>query len=209
MNSESELKYSLTAKEFKTLKKHLSPFPHDSKKQINYYFDSVNLALKKKKIGLRIRITEKKTPMLTIKFPKSHKTKNLAALKVRYEYEEPISNKDAQRVLKGGKGICDLKTKPIRILKYKVAQKSLDQLVKLGALKNHRTTYKFAHGLILELDQFTYFGKSFYELEIETSKPNQTDLKMRELFKNLKIKYRPEKKSKLARFLKEWKIKKA
>jgi len=209
MNSESELKYSLTAKEFKTLKKHLSSFAHDSKRQINHYFDSVNLNLKRKKIGLRIRITKKKAPILTVKFPKPHKTPNLAALKVRYEYEEPISNQDAQRVLRGGKGIHDLKATPVRILKQKVAQKYLDQLVKLGTLKNHRTTYKYTHGLILELDQFTYFGKTFHELEIETSKPNQADLKIRELFRNLKIKYRPEKQSKLARFLKEWKIKKA
>lgn len=204
MNSEIELKYSLSAKDFKTLKKHLSTFPHHSKLQTNYYFDSISLDLKKKKIGLRIRTSPKKPALATVKFPKAGKTNNLAALKLRYEYEETLSAKDAKAVLGGTKKISALDVLPIRILKRKVPKSCLESAVKLGALKTERTTFQYLHGLTLELDKFTFFGDTFYELECETHQPKHADLNLRELFKTLRIKYRPERKSKLARFLKKW-----
>lgn len=209
MNSETELKYSLSPKEFKSLKRFLASYPHYSKRQINTYFDSPSLGLKKKRIGLRIRTSNQESPTLTVKFPKSGKKQKIAALKVRYEYEEYISLKDAKAVLTGTKNILSIEALPIRILKRKASKSCLKELGKLGSLKTERTTYKYSKSFILELDRFTFFKKTFYELECETTHPKTADQEIKQLFKNLKIKYRPQKESKLARFLKEWQKKRA
>lgn len=204
MNSETELKYYLSSKDFRFLKKHLARFPHDTQIQTNYYFDSKTLILKRQKIGLRIRISLPKKPIVTLKFPKKNRNK-LSALKVRHEYEESISPLEAKAVLRGATNICELNVTPIRELQVKTENENLNKIIKLGSIKTERTTYHYSNGMILELDKFTFFGKTFYELEVETSQPQKADKQIRELFRGLKIQYRPEEKSKLARFLKEWK----
>jgi len=202
---EIELKYSLNRSEHLQLKHFLKSVSHKTRTQINYYFDSPSLGLRKKKIGLRIRILGSQKAIVTIKFPKPSKKNTISSLKMRYEYEAPISVKVAKKILKGKRGIETLAIEPITILKSKTAASLLKRLVCLGELTTQRTIYHYNRDFSLELDESTYFGKTFYELEVETKKPKGTDKEVRKLLKKMNVKCRPENISKLQRFLKEWK----
>ena len=201
---EIELKYTLTRSECLRLKRFLNSVPHKNKTQTNYYFDSPALELRKKKIGLRIRTVGSQKAIVTIKFPKPSKN-SISSLKVRYEYEAPISTKVAKEILKGKKGIETLRIKPIVVLKSKTPANLLKRLSCLGGLKTKRTTYQYHKDFVLELDDSTSFGKTFYELEAETKNPKNTDAEIRKLLLKANVKCRPEETSKLQRFLKEWK----
>jgi uncharacterized protein YjbK len=163
------------------------------------------LGLRKKKIGLRVRILGSQKAIVTIKFPKPSKKNTISSLKMRYEYEAPIPVKVAKKILKGKKGIETLDIEPITILKSKTAASLFKRLVCLGELTTQRTIYHYNRDFSLELDESTYFGKTFYELEVETKKPKSTDKEVRKLLKKTNVKCRPENISKLQRFLKEWK----
>src|SRR5690625_3128052 len=69
MNQEIEIEYKnlLTAIEFNHLLQSL-PFPSNSQRQVNYYFETENLSLSKNKCALRIREKDK-VYTLTLKQP--------------------------------------------------------------------------------------------------------------------------------------------
>lgn len=202
---EIELKYSLTRSEYLRLKHFLKSSPHKNKTQTNYYFDSLALGLRKKRIGLRIRTVGSRKAIVTIKFPKPTKKGSISSLKVRYEYEAPIPIEAARQIIRGKKGIENLKNEPISVLKSKIPATLLKRLTCLGGLKTKRTTYRYHKDFILEVDESSFLGKTFYELEAETKKPKKTDATIRKIFMKAKVKCRPEDTSKLQRFLKEWK----
>ena len=68
-----------------------------------------------------------------------------------------------------------------------------------------RTIVKAPKKLELELDRFKMFDKKFYELEVETSKPREADKLVRVMFEKYGIPYLPITKSKLGRFIENWK----
>ena len=117
---ETELKYSLTKADYDRLKKHLQKKPHKTQSQTNYYFDTLQLDLKKGHVGLRIRTVGKKTAILTVKFPKTPPKKGPRSLKVRYEFEEEIPVKIAKLIIQGKLNITELDISPIRVLKSKI-----------------------------------------------------------------------------------------
>ena len=50
-----------------------------------------------------------------------------------------------------------------------------------------RTKVRLDRGTLLEIDRYRIFGKDFYELEIETDKPEKTDNRVRSLLAGLRI----------------------
>ncbi|MFM8314986.1 MAG: CYTH domain-containing protein [Deltaproteobacteria bacterium] len=203
---ETELKYSLTKTEYARLEKHLNRFPHKTQAQTNYYFDTPSLALRKLRGGLRIRTVGRQKAILTLKLPKTPPKKGPSSLKVRYEFEEEIPIKVARQIINEQHSLEDLKASPIKVLKSKISNRHLSQLHVLGSITNKRIGYRYSKDLFLELDRYCLFDQVFYELEVETDIPEETDLKIRKILKNLKIAFRPSKISKLQRFFIEWAI---
>jgi uncharacterized protein YjbK len=102
--------------------------------------------------------------------------------------------------------MTSLENEPLLTLRQKVASSTLQKLSCLGALKTKRIVYRIHSKLVLELDYSTYFGKTFYELEIETKAAAKIDRWIRTLFEELGISYQPGRTSKLQRFLVTWKL---
>lgn len=203
---ESELKYSLSKPEYLKLKKHLSQYRSSVLRQTNFYFDTKSLSLKKKQIGLRIRNeSSKKSSTLTVKFPKSQPSTKFSALKIRTEIEASIPKLAARQTVTNLRLITSLENEPLLALRQKVASSTLQKVSCLGALKTKRIVFRIHSKLFLELDCSSYFGKVFYELEIETKSPVKIDRWIRTLFEELKISYQPGYTSKLQRFLVTWK----
>lgn len=201
---ESELKYALTADEYRKLLSHLKALKSKPVAQINHYFDTPELLLRQKRIGLRIRISGGSHAELTLKFPKPQLKSHPAAFKSRYEFESTIPLPLARKALRGKFAITDFEVEATSVLKEKIPPPALKQIAYLGAMKNQRIKVRH-RGFEFELDRFSYFGKTLYELEIETEDPQAADRVYRALCQQLEIAYHPSLTSKLSRFLDAWK----
>jgi uncharacterized protein YjbK len=202
---EIELKYTLSKTDYSILKKRLKPHYLETQAQTNYYFDTPNLTLRKKRIGLRIRKQNSKSAVVTLKFPKPTTPNKISSLKVRYEFEEEIPLSVAKTILSKKRNLPSLICQPIKILKSKLSLSTLNQLESLGSLKTERILYRLPNGMILELDKSQFLGKTFFEVEVETTSPKKADTHIQSFFKEIGVHYVPEKTSKLQRFLREWK----
>jgi len=201
---EKELKYFLNKTDYWTLRHSVSPHSDRKVSHINYYFDDPRLRLRAKRFGLRLRLVDGIQAVVTLKHP-SGALESLSALKIRKEYESTIPLKQAKLIVRGKIPITDLKIMPIRVLKKHFSMEQLKKLRPLGAIKTTRIFFKTPEGVEAELDRFRMFDKRFYELEVETNRPKTADKAIRKLFKQVKIPYLPNQKSKLARFLDLWK----
>jgi uncharacterized protein YjbK len=204
---EKELKYELSKKDYLRLVKTLEPKVYKHLDLVNYYFDDPDLSLRKSKFGLRIRVVDGKKFFFTLKYPAKMPENFPRALKIRHEHEVPLPAKTAKSLLKGDKTIMDLNVAPVRILKKHFPKGSLSRVRPLGVIQTRRTVVPIKPKFELEIDSFKMFGKRFYELEVETSQPTKIDKQIRLLFKSHRIHYQPLTRSKLGRFLQEWKRK--
>lgn len=202
---EKELKYFLTKQDYQKLlsacKKHVGK----TVRQTNFYFDDPALKLRKKRIGFRIRLVDQKRAVVTLKHPAKGFVPKVPSLKVRHEYEEEIPLKLAKAVLKGKKHILDVDAAPVEILKTFFSKGYLKRLKPLGSVDTIRTFVRPKRSLELELDRFKMFKQKFYELEVETTNPRLADKEVRALLQKCGIPYLPTTKSKLGRFIDEWK----
>ena len=165
-------------------------------RQTNFYFDvKPSLPFAKHGIGIRIRVENGKY-ILTVKFP----ARGRKGMHVKEEHEMSLSARTAKSFLAGRKSLSDCSAKPIRVLRKKAKALPLDELVCLGGIRNVRTQRQVGE-LKLELDAFTIFGKKYYEAECETEHSTRDEKALKQLWRELKIPYRPGKISKLARFL--------
>jgi len=202
---EKELKYYLTKTQYEKLIKSSGPDQIRTIKQINYYFDDSLLRLRKRKLGLRIRLEDGQTGTLTLKEPVGKLHPKLRKLKIRYEWESPISIATARSIIKHKKSIASLNKKPIRILKKHFSDKELSGLKTLGTIKTTRTLISLSKGLTIEIDKYKMFDQKFYELEVESHHPEEADRSVRIFLKKHRIPYRPISQSKLGRFIECWK----
>lgn len=202
---EKELKYFLTKQDYQKLlvacKKHVG----HTVRQTNFYFDDPSLQLRKKRIGFRIRLLDRKRAVVTLKHPAKGITPKVPSLKIRHEYEEEIPLKTAKAVLKGKKHILDVDANPVRVLKTFFPKAYLRRIKPLGSVDTLRTFVRPRPRLELELDRFKMFNLKFYELEVETTNPHAADKQVRALLQKCGIPYLPTTKSKLGRFIDEWK----
>jgi len=202
---EKELKYLLTKKDYDALLRASKKRIVKSIKQVNIYFDDNSLRLRKKRIGLRVRIENEQKCTLTLKEPSKLRSKKVPKLKIRHEWECSLPHTLAKKVIKGKTPIGSLKRIPITILNHHFSESQIEKIIPLGAVKTLRTFVKADQGVLLEIDKFKMFGQKFYELEVETHDPVLADKTVRSLLKKLKIPCRPITKSKLGRFLDLWK----
>ncbi|MBI1862076.1 MAG: CYTH domain-containing protein [Deltaproteobacteria bacterium] len=203
---ESELKYGLTREEYFRLFRAHRDQVLTAQEQVNFYFDDIHLNLRRLRIGLRIRFINAKRSVLTLKYPKTTEPTGLRALRVRAEYEAPLSTKTAKRIIAGKRDILSLKCLPIRRLARVYPIKRLCRLQALGSITTRRVVIPLNRKFQMELDQSKMFGKTFYELEVETHRPTKADKAVHNLFWKYDITYHPLRRSKLARFIEEWRL---
>ncbi len=191
---EKEFKLSVTAAQLSRLK--TIGTRGKTLRQANFYFDvKPNLPFAKHGIGIRIRL-ENGRHILTVKLP----ARGRKGMHVKEEHEVRLTARAARPFLRGTKCLAECKASPIRVLRKKAKGLPLGELVCLGGIGNVRTQ-RLVNGLALELDAFTIFGQKFFEAECETEHAARDERALKTLWRELKIPYRPEPLSKLARFL--------
>lgn len=204
---ESELKYRLKSSHYRVLYDLFSQ-KGVTDKFTNYFFDTPDLKLREKRIAFRIRLIESERAIVTLKYPPAAKPANevIKHLRVRQEAEEDIPVKTALKIITGEKPIGTLdNTLPLQVLLEQVRPKHIEKIGLLGSLSTVRTVAPLTPELTIELDRCELFKKKFYELEIETEKPVTADKAIQKLFDEYDIPYSPTTKSKLGRFIAEWK----
>jgi len=204
MPVEQELKYKLKQKDYRRLRDYLKPRMLRIERHTNYYFDTSHLELREDGIGLRIRMLDRTKAILTLKYKKKT-TEVFEGYRSRFEFETQIPLKNAKDIIAGKKAIGSLNSDPIKRLKKLVIGDTVDHLELLGSLKNQRILFRFGKHHTLELDRSNMFDKTFYELEIETEHPKETDKAVRRLLKAQEIEIKPGNRSKLGQFVREWK----
>jgi len=154
MTQEIEIEYKnlLTKKEYDRLLEQL-PFPSQGKKQINYYFETTDFALKARGSALRIREKDGKY-QLTLKEP--HPDGLL-------ETHDWLSKSEAKHWLSNE--IIPKKNTETQLLKMGI---SSNQLKYCGNLTTIRRELHY-QDVLLVLDYSSYNGQEDYELELEAS----------------------------------------
>ncbi|NBX76223.1 MAG: CYTH domain-containing protein, partial [Proteobacteria bacterium] len=136
---EKELKYFLTKQDYDKLLRASRKDILKTLKQLNIYFDDNALRLRKKRIGLRVRIENQEKCTLTLKEPSNIRSKKVPKLKVRHEWESALPLSLAKQVIKGKAPIGSLKRKPIEVLKHHFSDNQIKKIMPLGAVKTVRT----------------------------------------------------------------------
>lgn len=201
---EKELKYHLDRKSYQRLIRACSKRISKRDRLVTYYFDDKKLGLRKKKFGFRLRTNGGKGPVLTLKYPAKGPARGPVGFKVRHEFEQAIPAKIAKALLKGKMTLAEINARPVNILKKHFSNSYLEKIKVLGSMKTSRTMAKLANKFQMEIDRCETFGKKFYELELETSRPKSADEAVRGLLEKHGIPYLPVEQSKLSRFLDEW-----
>lgn len=201
---ESELKYRLEREQYRKLLRIFKPRLLKYQYQRNTYFDSPDLALRKHKCALRIRITNHRRAELTVKYPETRFRKGPRNLKVRRELNASLSLTKAQALVEGRAPISEMKLQPLRELRRRLSPGPLPPLRPLGSTWTHRHTIEMEKNLRIELDHFRIFQAHYYELEAETERPDWTHERIRQILKAHSIPFRPLRVSKIAHFLQAW-----
>lgn len=191
---EIELKYALTAGEYRCLRAGLTR-SHTSR-FTNTFFDTPKFLLRKKHIGCRLRTAPGKPAILTVKYGGGSE----GGLHRRTEIECEVSAATARKIIAGKSSIASLDaTAPLKALLKLVGAKSVGSLKRLGSLKTARTKFKFL-GLVGELDACRLGRTSFHELEVESHRPKRADALTRGWLEKRGVAVRPESRTKLGRF---------
>lgn len=192
MKIEREIKIGLS--DYKTYKKiidFLSP-PIKKYKQRNYYFDSPELELKKKRSMIRLRVAKKNGDefVLTAKV-------NVSIMEGYFEnkeFEKKIEKKEAKKLLAGMSLGVGLK----KILPEEFAKVIPPNIILLGYIDNVRLHFK-SKTLEEEIivDKFiTPDKKAHYEIEVETKKPDFVRDELEKIIKNMGGNFYIQKKTK-------------
>lgn len=190
---ETELKFSLTAAEHQRLS---SSVGGRTLLFTNTFFDTKDFALRKAGIGCRIRSIPGRRSILTVKFGGSYRK----GVHVRGEIESFVEEKRANRIVSGRVPLASLsRTAPLRKLKRLIGAEAIGNLKRLGSLSTARTTFPL-DSLKGELDACRLKSKRFFELEVESSRPERARNLAAALLRAHRIPLRPEKRSKLSRF---------
>ncbi|MCB0404103.1 MAG: CYTH domain-containing protein [Bdellovibrionales bacterium] len=210
MALEKELKYGLTESEYKTVLRSLRSHIKSREEQDNYYLDNPRLRLRSKKIGLRVRITNRRHATLTLKQSFSPTGKSgPRALKVRKEWEYALPLGAARAVLRDPQKVLRLNNRIPIILRQQIKRNHWEKLAVLGCLSNLRYTATPDPRFKVELDHYKLFSKNYYEIELESTRPKEADRWLRAWLHGKGIELHPRRTSKLRRFLLELKKRQA
>src|SRR5699024_1342184 len=152
MSQEIEIEYKnlLTKQEFDYLLGHF-PFPQNSQKQTNFYFETENFSLKENGAALRIREKDGHY-RLTLKEP--HPDGLL-------ETHDPLTEAEAMNWLQGN-NVAKENTKK-QLKNMQIETKNLNYY---GSLTTERRELEY-NQVLLVLDYSRYNGQADYELELE------------------------------------------
>ena len=180
---EIEFKNLLTKIEYENLLKRFNVEEKDIIKQINYYFDTPDFALKN--LGSALRIREKNSNFeLTLKQPAAVGLLETTQHLSENEFQAAIQH----RILP--KGIVQE-----RIGQLKIA---FNKIVYFGSLITKRAEFPYKEGLLV-LDHSSYLKKEDYEIEYEVEDFQSGQLVFHELLKQFDIPIRKTQ-NKIARF---------
>ncbi|MBI4403281.1 MAG: CYTH domain-containing protein [Deltaproteobacteria bacterium] len=203
---EKEFKYRINKTQYQKL---LLLSDQSTHQLDNYFFDTPTLSLHRHKLGLRLRITDNTQATITLKYPAASPEPGIRGYKVREEIECGLSLNIARTIIKKTISIIDLRSNPLLTLKAKLPQKELTDIRLLGSIQTTRTVITPAKNLTVELDRTRIFHKTFYEVEVETTTPRRTAKALVAFLKAQNIQAYPFERSKLDRFIAEWKRKRA
>ena len=182
---EIEKKALVNEADFKKFLKHFNLSEKNSFFQTNYYLDTKNLDLIKEGIFIRVRVLKNEIVM-TFKAPLNEglleKSQNLTI-----EEFDDIKNNHIfpDGYVKDFLPLIDVDIKQLQII---------------TSLKTQRYDVQYHEGL-LSLDKNTYSGKTDYEVELEYSSEDGAIKLLSRLFKELKVPFVENKKSKTLRAL--------
>lgn len=184
MNREVEVKIELIGLEsYRKVLSHLGE-PQEKLKQENIYYDSKGCFLKKQGSVLRLR-NENGNFIYTYKSNAVFQHMVMNAEESELEIPE-----------------CELAQKGIEKIYEQLSGQRLPDAVRLqesGRIQNLRFVYDF-YGAFLELDCFTIFDKTYFEIELETKNPTFYKKKIENMLRQLRIDFQPSM-SKYARYL--------
>ena len=148
-NIEIEYKLLLTKKQYEAIRNEFHQMPYE---QTNYYFDTKDEYLRKKRITLRVRHKNGQYEFTMKRFE----------IKGVEEYNEIISQQDFE-------ALCHQKAIPSQILELlKEENLTIQDLTEQYALKTTRIDEPYKNGT-LSLDLSEYVGQVDYELEYEVT----------------------------------------
>ena len=206
-NTETELKYLLSRKDFHCLYHHLQPNNNISLiRQVNYYFASPDSPLTRSPINIRIRFLGEKSE-LTCKIPIVNQTTDV--LQNSYEYNRQFSRKEALHTIKDGLSAKAQTEFFPEMLRNHSLQPT--DLICYGHLRTARFHFPVKDGFSpVLLDVNAYLGTFDYELEweldllqnkLQPKQLQQADTFLKELFQKLNISPAGGLKPKRVRFL--------
>ncbi len=207
MGLERELKLALTPEESAVLEAHLGP-PIRVTSQQNLYLDSAEGHLRREQIGLRLRIERSRAAessgtrfILSLKGPSRRK----GELVERTEEEAEIDRAVAERIQAGG---LDPHTSDLPGLAPAARRLGIRQVICLGSVENERRVLALPlpdeRSAELDLDRTRYpDGNIDWEVELELPEGQSGPVqRLRDLFTELGIAWRPHSEGKYSRFLK-------
>ncbi|MGT2846526.1 CYTH domain-containing protein [Streptococcus massiliensis] len=154
-------------------------------KQVNYYMDTADRAMRKARIAIRIR-TYPDYAELTVKIPQKNSVGNM-------EYNQKLTLVEAEKIISGH-------PLPKGQINHLLTERGIpvEKLAVLGSLTTVR--YELEHEIgLLALDKSHYFDKTDYELEVEVSDEKAGKLAFEKFLAKNHIPYQAAP-SKLARF---------
>lgn len=161
--------------------------------QENYFF--TNDAMSAARFVLRVRFYDRnKKAVITVKGKQVLEN----GIGKATEEEATVDPEIARKFLGNPKSLAEMDLNFIAELRDKFD--ILNDLKSLGGFHNQRKEYEW-HGHVLELDRTAFPWGTIYELECETSDPDQVRQELEEMFDKLELSYKHSTKSKFANFI--------
>ncbi|MBE3100888.1 MAG: CYTH domain-containing protein [Firmicutes bacterium] len=198
---ETEIKYLLSKESFKRLYNHLKQYNKNPSliRQVNYYFDPVDLSMQQHRINIRIRLL-KGMSELTCKIPKDDIIKD--NIQNSYEYNVELSRSEALYYIENGLSSQALLKHFGNIFDHH--DLITYDTICYGHLRTARIHFDIIDSLApLLLDINAYLGTFDYELEWELAEVQVANKILHDLFDTLAISPIGQMKPKRKRFFQQ------
>ncbi|WDV44726.1 CYTH domain-containing protein [Clostridiaceae bacterium M8S5] len=165
MYLEKELKYLISAKDYKILRTYLknNHIKEESIEQINYYIDSYNNIMNKSKMSSRIRKIGDGKFEFTIKRKLKYEGSNIH---IKEEYNKKITYEEMMEI-KASRDIFNIPAIK-KFINENINNFNINECVMvIGELKTVRELYKFDEFDTIIIDKSTYLDNVDYEIEVE------------------------------------------
>lgn len=201
-NKEIELKFALSASDYKKLQAHLKPHMTKDIEYYAFYYDTPDFALDKKHCCFRVAAYKKEDILTQIRCTyksNRHRSRFTATCDEIETHFSATQGKDEFFV--DYAQICSADQVGEGPWEAVLSHTGGHALWRIGGVKIRRMTFAYGKQL-LELDK-VWFDKDTidYELEVETDMPNPVFAEMSKLLNGLQIEVRPSECGKHGRFM--------